>query len=100
MGVAGGNDRDACREIEEGVAVDVCDPTPLAPLHHEGIRAGEAWRHGLGVPGDQLRRLWAWQRGLHLGSTRSLHLAVRAVFRFIPPKVSDRVHTTPCSCSN
>ena len=42
VGVTGRDDGDACREVQEPVAVDVCHPAALAPFHDKGIGAGEA----------------------------------------------------------
>ncbi len=64
VGVAGRDHRDAGGEIQEPVAVYVGDPAALAPVHHKGVGAGEAGRHGPGVPGDQGSRLGAGDRGL------------------------------------
>ena len=67
VGVARGDDGDAGREVEEPVAVHVCDPAAPASLHDEGVGAGEARRHRLGVACDQLSGFWPWQGRLDLG---------------------------------
>ena len=67
MGVAGGDDGDASREVEEAVAVDIRDPAARAVIHHEGVRAREAGRHRLGVAGDQIGGLRSRQRRLDVG---------------------------------
>src|SRR4029077_13173377 len=67
MGVAGRDDRDASREIEEPVAVDVRDPAALSPVHDKRVGAGEAGRHRPGIAGDQGGRLGSRDRGLEKG---------------------------------
>ncbi len=63
VAMAGRVDRDAGREIEEQVAIDVLDLQPVAAHGHDGVGPGQAGRRDRLVEGDVGPRLGARQLG-------------------------------------